>query len=506
MAQGTRAVKRSWGRFQRRPLGIRLAAVAIVIVVIAGIAYGLSSSSGNANASRVVTIPPSAEIKALENASTSTVGITAKTITVGFPVSNLNALASNLGFETDAEYGEQAKAIDLFVDQINNAGGVYGRKIIPDIVNIDPTNETDMRSVCKDWTEGPGAVFAVLDGVGSWDGVDQLCITQEGRTPLISQWTTVPNFAQPGEPYLWWTGPNQGQVLIATIDWAKSKGYISKTKTLGIIAGNRPSDQDALNDYLLPALKKMGIPTVVEPIAANPDEAAATQADAPLVLEKLKAAGVKTMLPLIPFNVFFPIISQENSQEYFPRLLLSDYEFSIETSLGILQIFAKALNGQEGVTTETLGGIDDDRPYSQGGYDPGVRQCWDVWHKAYPQTPKGNINDHIEEQGPVQGWCQQIRLLDDALKIAGPHLDRRTFVEAMSKITNFPGGYSPVFSFGPNKIAGPSQYRVVKLHINTPPSAQCKRGFGKNAPPAGVCWVVEQNWTPLPSVPNAGYS
>ncbi|MGO9343941.1 MAG: ABC transporter substrate-binding protein [Acidimicrobiales bacterium] len=505
MAQGTRALKRSWGRFQRRPVGVRLGTVAVIIVVIGGIAYGLSSNTGNDAGSSTVTTP-SARPTALENASTSTVGITSKTITIGFPVSNLNALASNLGFETDVEYSEQAKAIDLFVDQINNEGGIYGRKIIPDIVNIDPTNETDMRAVCKSWTEGPGAVFAVLDGVGSWDGDDQLCITQEGHTPLISEWTTVPNFAQPGEPYLWWTGPNQAQVLIATVDWAKSEGYISNTNALGIIAGDRPSDQDALNDYLLPALKKMGIPTVVEPIAANPDEAAATQADAPLVLEKLKAAGVKTMLPLIPFNVFFPIISQENSQEYFPRLLLSDYEFSIETSLGILQIFAKALNGQEGVTTETLGGIDDDRPYSQGGYDPGVRQCWDVWHKAYPQTPKGNINDHIEEQGPVQGWCQQIRLLDDALKIAGPHLDRRTFVEAMSKITNFPGGYSPVFSFGPNKIAGPSQYRVVKLHINTPPSAQCKRGFGKNAPPAGVCWVVEQNWTPLPSVPNAGYS
>jgi hypothetical protein len=74
----------------------------------------------------------------------------------------------------------------------------------------------------------------------------------------------------------------------------------------------------------------------------------------------------------------------------------------------------------------------------------------------------------------------------------------------MSKVTNFPGGYSPVLSFGSNKIAGPSQYRVVKLHINSPPGPQCKRGTG-NAPPAGVCWVVEQNWTPLPSVPNGGY-
>ena len=186
--------------------------------------------------------------------------MTSKTIRVAFPIADLDALASNLGFETDVEYSEQAKAINLFVDQINNAGGVYGRKIIPEIVNIDPTNETDMRAVCKNWTEGPNAVFAVLDGLGSWDGIDQLCITQEGQTPLLSQWTTVPNFAEPGEPYLWWTGPNQAQVLITTVDWAISEGYISKTKTLGIIAGDRPSDQDALNDYLLPGAEADGNP------------------------------------------------------------------------------------------------------------------------------------------------------------------------------------------------------------------------------------------------------
>ena len=41
------------------------------------------------------------------------------------------------------------------------------------------------------------------------------------------------------------------------------------------------------------------------------------------------------------------------------------------------------------MTTETLGGIDDDRPQSQGGYDPGVRSCLLPWHKAYPQVPRG---------------------------------------------------------------------------------------------------------------------
>ncbi len=121
-----------------------------------------------------------------------------------------------------------------------------------------------------------------------------------------------------------------------------------------------------------------------------------------------------------------------------------------------------------------------------------MRSCWTVWHQAYPQTPKGNINDDIEEQGPVQGWCQEIRLFAKAATMAGKDLNRRTFVEAMSRITDFPGGYSPVLSYGPDKFSGPTQYQVVEVHDNHPPTSLCKRGPASQ-PPAGVCWVVEQN-------------
>ena len=84
------------------------------------------------------------------------------------------------------------------------------------------------------------------------------------------------------------------------------------------------------------------------------------------------------------------------------------------------------------------------------------------------------MNYFIEEQGPVQGWCQEIRLFATAATAAGPHLDRRTFVAAMAKIPNFPGGYSPVLTYGPDKFYGPTEYRVVRLHTNSPPSSQCK--------------------------------
>ena len=466
-----------------RRVGVRGMGAVLVAAACLVLAAGAAGASG---------------ITPVTRASTSARGVTAHTINVEFPVVNLAALALQLGFAGDVEYTEQAKAIRLFVNQINATGGINGSKIHAIISPFDPTSETGMRALCEDWTQGSPAVFAVLDGVGAFSGDNQLCITEEGHTPFLGQWTTVSNWTTAGSPYLWWTGPDDAAILEATVAWGHSSGLLTRARKVGVIAGDRTSDQLALKEYLLPDLSKIGVTPIVETIPAQPSETAATGSAAPLAVEKLKAAGVTSLIPLLPFNAFLPVLSAQTSQSYYPRLLLSDYESSIESSLGLLPIpFEKALNGQEGVTTETLGGIDDSRPQAQGGYDPGVRDCWNIWHKAYPQIPKGNMNDFIEEQGPVQGWCQEIHLFAQAATMAGQDLNRRTFVEAMSRITNFAGGYAPVLSYGPDKFYGPTEYQVVSLHNNVPPSSLCRLPIG-TLPPQGRCWHVVQTWKPLP--------
>jgi hypothetical protein len=494
---GDTTLGRSWRRWRRRPVGVQVGAVVVAVVIVVAVVVAATGSSHPSSP----TTPTAghADVTAPDQASTSSRGVTAHTINVVFPVSNLTALSSNLGFAGDVEYSEQTKAIDLFVKSVNDAGGIDGRMIHPMIENFDPTNEAAMRADCLQWTEGNPPVFAVLDGIGTWTGDNQLCVTQEGHTPLISQWTTVTNYLREGSPYLWWTGPDDAAILKATVSWGVASGRLGHGIKVGIIAGDRSSDQLALSQYLLPDLKAAGITPVVKTIASDPSDTATTDSEAPLVVQQLQADHVTSVIPLLPFNAFYPVLQAETQQKYFPTLLLSDYEESIESSLGLIPYpYVEALNGQEGVTTETLGGVDDDRPQSEGGYDPGDRSCWVIWHKAYPETPPGNMNDFIEEQGPVQGWCQAIRLFTAAAKAAGPHLDRRTFVEAMSKITNFPGGYSAVLSYGPDKFSGPTTYQVVRLHNNVPPSSQCKTPM-KPLGPQGVCWVNVDGWRPLPS-------
>ena len=383
---------------------MRARSVAAMAAIVLGAAACGTSPSSSSTSTTASSRPAAGGPSPVSSASTSTRGVTKGSINVVFPVVALNSLAGQEGFAEDAEFGEQTKAITLFVKQINDKGGIHGRKINPIITSFDPTNETEMRALCKTWTEGSPAAFAVLDGLGDWTGDDQLCITQEGHTPLIAAWSTVTDWTNEGSPYLWWTGPDQATILQAVVNWGLSAHLLGGTVKVGVITGDRASDQAALNSYLLPDLRNAGVIPVVKTIDANPDDTATTDAEAPLVVQQLRSAGVTSVIPLMPFNVFFPVLQAETAQQWYPKLLLSDYEGSIESSLGLLPIpYASALNGQEGVTTETLGGIDSPRPQSQGGYDPGVRTCWTVWHKAYPQTPPGNMSDYIEEQGPVVG-------------------------------------------------------------------------------------------------------
>ncbi len=476
------------GRATRRQWLTR--AIGVGVVVAGAVSLGITSPSEAATHPTAVT-----------QASTSARGVTSKFINVVFPLISFGSIQGRFEIESDAEYGEQVKAIHLFVNQINDAGGINGRKINPMIESFDPTSAAGQRSLCLQWTQGNPPVFAVLDGVGAWEGDNQLCVTQEGHTPMLAQWTTTTNWTDAGAPYLWWTGSDDAPILAAVVKWGESSGRLGNGRKVGVVVSDQVADEAAYQYYLLPDLKKVGITPVVQTVSADLGETAGTDSDAALAVERFKEEGINSVIPLLPENAFTPYLAAETSQNYFPTLLLSDYQFEIEVGLGLIPIpYEKALNGQEGVTTETLGGIDEPIPESQGGYDPGVSSCWTTWHKAYPQTPKGNINDDIEEQGPVQGWCQEIKLFAQAATMAGKDLNRRTFVEAMARIKDFDGGYSPVLSYGPNKFYGPTQYRVVELHDNHPPTSLCKRGPASQ-PPAGVCWVVKQNWTPLPGLP-----
>jgi len=444
------------------------------------------------------TSAPTSTTELYAQVSPSTRGLTPTSIDLVFPVANLNALSDQIGFSGDPEFPQQTQAINFYVKLVNDAGGINGRQIHATVVPYDPTNAADSRALCKDWTEGSPGAFAVIDGLGTVAGDEQLCVTQEGSTPLISAWTSVTDWTTKGSPYLWWVGPDQGEMLQALVSWGQSNGLIGNGIKLGVIVSDQADDQDALNNYLLPDLRRLGVSDLmVQTIPANPSDSASTAAQAPLVVQRLKAAGVQSLIPLVPFNAWFPELQAQSQQQYYPKLLLSDYQSSINTALGLIPApYEKVLDGQEGITAETLGASDDARPENAGGYDKGARSCYTDWHAAYPGVPQGKTSSNLEAQGSVMGWCQAIRLFAVAAAKAGPNLNRRTFVQAMASIQDFPGTWYPTLSYGPDRFAGPTSYEVVRLHTNDPKNNACPLTY--NDVPQGTCWQIVSSFQPLP--------
>ena len=154
---------RSWGHFVRRPRSTQIRTLAVVGAVLIGTTVW------------VVTAPPGSTTQAaggqsaqgavpVSQASTSTRGVTPDSINVAFPIVSLSSLAGREGFAADLEFGEQSKAIQLYVKEINDSGGINGRMINPIITTFDPLNQSAIRALCKTWTEGSPAAFAVVDG------------------------------------------------------------------------------------------------------------------------------------------------------------------------------------------------------------------------------------------------------------------------------------------------------------------------------------------------------
>src|SRR6202042_1480604 len=131
---------RCWGRSEPRRNVLRAGGAAVVLG--SAVAFGVAAPSGAASAPTPVT-----------EASTSARGISADAINVVFPIISFTSIEGEFEIESDAEYGEQTKAIHLFVNQINDAGGINGRKINPMIESFDPTNPNEQEALCKQWTQ-----------------------------------------------------------------------------------------------------------------------------------------------------------------------------------------------------------------------------------------------------------------------------------------------------------------------------------------------------------------
>jgi hypothetical protein len=400
-------------------------------------------------------------------------GVTSTKIKVVFPYADLGPIGSATGLDPGNE--DEPTAIMAYVNDVNSRGGINGRLIDPEIVKYNPLDDAEMRADCKDWTESQ-EVFAVVDSYG-WHDDHQLCITQEHHTPLISKWTTVTDWTNRGNPYLWWTGPDQIEVidnLVATWkDLLKDNDH-----KFSVLVSDRASDT-AAKDYLLDVLhNRLGVHEFSVDTISFTAAGATAAAQANLAVSKMNGK-VNVVLPLLPFLQMLQFLQAEHQQPSFrPKLLLSDYESEIQALLGLAESqYESELQDTVGPSAFRLGSAEEPKGYTDLGL-----VCSDQYHHQDPNYPH-----NLEGVGAAMTWCQNIYLFARAATMAGNNLTRDTFNNAMSQVQGFGGSIVPDITFGSDVHSGPHLYRMVQIHVNH--DHQCP-DLQQDGNPQGSCWLL----------------
>jgi ABC-type branched-subunit amino acid transport system substrate-binding protein len=492
-------LRRTWRRIGERGswLQVGVAVLAVVVVGAVVVAVVAAAGGGDDGEQSARTTQPARTIAEVPR---DTAGVTDTSITVVFPVIDLGAAGQAVGLQGLSDEKDPT-GIRTYVRAINDAGGINGRKLEARIEKFNPLEPSEMRAKCKDWTTS-GEVFAVVD-TGKWYDDQQLCITEEGGLPLISSWTTVTDWTERGAPYLWWNGPDQADVLRNLVPWGIEHGLLGPDTKFAILAGDRAGDRLAVDEYLLPALAQQGLePTLVDTITANLDDPATAQSQARSAVTRLESEGVETVIPLLPVNAFRAYLTAAKSQGYAPDLMLSDYEGTVNVALGLAEFqFPDLLSGQLGPTVYTLSSEDDDRPdngLTGPGYTPQAKACWETYRAQHDKPP------YIEAQGPTMRWCDAINILAKGIELAGPRLDRRSFLEGLSKIKDLPVALTESITFGPDDHAGPNSYRTVRpvKNGNSADTNLCpprRTTPDDDNPFHGSCWQLVEDFRPLQS-------
>ena len=147
-----------------------------VVIVVAALLFAACGGDDDDNGGAKDTTPTSAASGKLADLGH---GVTADSIKLGIAVVDYDAIKDFVDFTR----GDQQKTAQVFVDYINENGGVDGRKIDPVYRKYPPIpgQEPSALSLCTAWTEDDD-VFAVLGVFIDFSGDAQLCLTRDHQT------------------------------------------------------------------------------------------------------------------------------------------------------------------------------------------------------------------------------------------------------------------------------------------------------------------------------------
>ena len=313
---------------------------------------GTSGTSGTA-----ATLPPQAR---------TGLGVTAKTISIGYGYSSDGDAANAAIGASSFTQGDEAANVKALIDEINAHGGIAGRKLVGVGHNYHVTSadsgSTQDQAACQDWTVDH-KVIAVMSSALTDTLVS--CLQQHGVLLLKAG-----QIVDADQTYL---ARFRNEILLATMSqdrifrdqaqsflrqkwyggWNAATGGPGTTTKVGVVTYDNASFTRSLRNVILPALKAAGHPAAEADVVQvhkvqQQSDTAGTTAQIKSAVLKLQADGV-THVVLGDASAFIMefFASNARTQNYYPRFGVTSgaapqaiYDAGLAT--------AKQLNGMSG--------------------------------------------------------------------------------------------------------------------------------------------------------------
>jgi hypothetical protein len=242
---------RDQGQGRGRNLRRRVAVTAAAVLVIALVAAGCTANStGNSKAN--TSGPSTGPGVTVSQVPGTGPGVTATTIKLGIAMINFGCIPKAF---VDEERPKQQAAYQAFVDDINEHGGISGRRIVAVYKTVCPLAQTDGLAACTSFSDDSN-VFAVIGEFGQITGDIPLCVTKQHDRPLVTYGLTqdMVDKAPPGMLVTPDILPDRRVKIIVSL---LESQHTFAGKTVAVLADSNATAR--VEQVIQPALKAMGV-------------------------------------------------------------------------------------------------------------------------------------------------------------------------------------------------------------------------------------------------------
>jgi ABC-type branched-subunit amino acid transport system substrate-binding protein len=393
-------------------------------------------------------------------------GVTKSTITVGAVVYRQDTFAQ---FGLGSLGGRPAdQLLKPFVDDINAHGGIAGRRLIVKVSQFSPLVPAESQTACVDQADDQ-KVFLTLAEVSLTDDAQERCLAAR-QTPVITSNSSTLADLQADGGWVHQISMAKDRVFKDWVDWLISSRIATPASRIGLVHSDNPEDNALVASVILPYLHQRGL-TVAAQAAFSGLTIPTVTGDAQNAVLRFKSAGVDLVLPDLDFLRFFVFQQAASSADLKVRYSVSDLgQLSLDAATNF---YPAAFGGTRGVTAYA-GGLGSP-PGATGDLSPALQDCLDVYQAGGQPVTSSSTAARLAEVLQVAQFCEELRLVAHVASVAGPHLNRASFLAAFNQVGNWTDGVTLTgpLSFGPTKFDGPDRVAVIEWHADCGTGASC---------------------------------